>query len=201
MTEAHIGRLLTASLHQAIGEELPQRIDFYEHWLRSEALREGTIGLAPLTAVLGFLRTEHDEGYARVMQRAGALAAEWSLASMSPTQKQAIMWLPRGLRSRAALRVVTGLVRDTCSASRASARLRKGSARVEVRASLFCSVREAPRAPLCGFYLALAMEILRRFALPSQGRVVQCHAIEHTACVLALDLAGAALVADPAIAA
>ena len=84
---------------------------------------------------------------------------------------------------------------------RASARLRKGTARLEVRASLFCSVRDAPRAPLCVFYLALATEILRRFALPSQGRVVQCHAIEHTACVLALDLVGAALVADPAIAA
>ena len=201
MTEAHIGRLLTASLHQAIGEELPQRIDFYEHWLKSETLRDGTIGLAPLTAVLGFLRTEHDDGYARVMQRAGALAAEWSMASMSSTQKQAIMWLPRGLRTRAALRVVTGLVRDTCSASRASAKLRKGVARLEVRESLFCSVREAPRAPLCGFYLTMSTEILRRFDLPSQGRVVQCHAIDHTSCVLAIDLAGTAIVSDPAIAA
>ena len=111
------------------------------------------------------------------------------------------MWLPRGLRSRAALRVVIGLVRDTCSASRASARLRKGVARLEVRASLFCTVREAPPAPLCAFYLTLAMETLRRFDLPSQGRVVQCFAIDHTACVLALDLAGAALAEPPAIAA
>jgi hypothetical protein len=201
MTEAHIGRLLTASLHQAIGEELPQRIDFYEHWLKSEALRDGTIGLAPLTAVLGFLRTEPDEGYERVMRRAGALAAEWAMASMSSTQKQAIMWLPRGLRTRAALRVVTGLVRDTCSASRATARLRKGSARLEVRASLFCSVREVPRAPLCVFYLTMAMAILRHFGLPAGGRVVQCHAIDHTACVLALDVAGAVAVSDPAMAA
>ena len=58
MTEAHIGRLLAASLHQAIGELLPLRLEFYEVWLRSEGLRNGSIGAAPISAVLGFLRTE-----------------------------------------------------------------------------------------------------------------------------------------------
>ena len=33
---------------------------FYENWLNAEGLREGTIGLAPLYAVLSFLRQEGD---------------------------------------------------------------------------------------------------------------------------------------------
>src|SRR5439155_25272548 len=51
MTDARIRRVLAASLHQAIGDVLPQRLDFYEVWLKSEGLRDGSIGLAPMTAV------------------------------------------------------------------------------------------------------------------------------------------------------
>ena len=58
MSEARIGRVLVASLHQAIADLLPTRLEFYENWLNVAGLREGTIGLAPLTAVLSFLRTE-----------------------------------------------------------------------------------------------------------------------------------------------
>ena len=50
MTEPRIGRFLVASLHQAIAELLPDRLEFYENWLTHHGLREGTIGLAPLHA-------------------------------------------------------------------------------------------------------------------------------------------------------
>ena len=60
MREAGIGRVLVASLHQAIADILPTRLAFYENWLNAEGLREGTIGLAPLYAVLSFLRQEGD---------------------------------------------------------------------------------------------------------------------------------------------
>ena len=33
MTEAQLGRLLAACLHQAIADVLPQRLEFYEEWL------------------------------------------------------------------------------------------------------------------------------------------------------------------------
>ena len=58
MREAGIGRVLVASLHQGIADILPTRLAFYENWLNAEGLREGTIGLAPLYAVLSFLRQE-----------------------------------------------------------------------------------------------------------------------------------------------
>src|SRR5438876_292109 len=86
MREAGIGRVLVASLHQGIADILPTRLDFYENWLNAEGLREGTIGLAPLHAVLSFLRQEGD-AYQMITSRAGEYAAEWTVASMSPVQR------------------------------------------------------------------------------------------------------------------
>ena len=69
MSEPRIGRLLVASLHQAIADVLPSRLEFYENWLSVSGLREGTMGLAPLFAVLSFLRTE-GAGYDQITARA-----------------------------------------------------------------------------------------------------------------------------------
>src|SRR5712672_3951075 len=86
MREAGIGRVLVASLHQGIADILPTRLTFYENWLNAEGLREGTIGLAPLYAVLSFLRQEGD-AYQMITTRAGEYAAEWTVQSMSPVQR------------------------------------------------------------------------------------------------------------------
>ena len=80
MREAGIGRVLVASLHQGIADILPTRLGFYENWLNVEGLREGTIGLAPLYAVLSFLRQE-GEAYAMITTRAGEYAFARSLPS------------------------------------------------------------------------------------------------------------------------
>src|SRR5262249_8459046 len=39
MSEARIGRVLVASLHQAIADLLPTRLEFYENWLNVAGLR------------------------------------------------------------------------------------------------------------------------------------------------------------------
>ena len=41
MSEPRIGRVLVASLHQAIADVLPSRLEFYENWLSNAGLREG----------------------------------------------------------------------------------------------------------------------------------------------------------------
>ena len=41
MSDAGIGRVLVASLHQGIADILPSRLGFYENWLSAEGLREG----------------------------------------------------------------------------------------------------------------------------------------------------------------
>jgi hypothetical protein len=200
MTEARIGRLLGACLHQAIFDVLPDRLEFYEHFLRPDGLREGTIGLAPMTAVVGFLRTE-GAAYDPVMARAGHLAAEWTVASLPAVRRRAIAWLPRGLRVRAALRVARALVRDVYATSRASTLVHRNQARVEVTSSLFCEVREVHAAPLCGFYLALIVETLRQFDVGAHGRLEQCHAVSGGPCVVTLELLEAVASPAPAVAA
>jgi hypothetical protein len=198
MAEARVGRLLGACLHQAIGDVLPDRLEFYEFWLSSEALRDG-IGLALISAVLGFLRTE--DAYQQVTAQAGRLAAAWTVAGMSPLQRRAIALLPRSWRVRAALRVNTGIVRQVCSASRASTRLRRTAAQLDVRDSVFCAVRTPQTLPLCRFYAAAAAETLTIFGMPARAHVESCHAVQGGTCRIVLDLSGTGLAADSVMAA
>jgi hypothetical protein len=179
---------------------MPQRLEFYEHWLSSDGLRDGSIGLAPITAVLGFLRTEGD-AYDAVMERAGELAAAWTVLSLSPGRRKVMAWLPRRWRARAALRVAAGIVTDVQGAGRARTRLRGRTANVELAASLFCTVREKSRAPLCRFYLAMTLETLRQFGIAAVGRPDRCRAIDGATCLLVLELGGARTASEPAMAA
>src|SRR5437899_7512260 len=124
MREAGIGRVLVASLHQGIADILPTRLAFYENWLNAEGLREGTIGLAPLYAVLSFLRQEGD-AYALITTRAGEYAADWTVQSMPPIQRTMIKAAPIWLRGRILVRMARQLVRISYRGSRAVCRLPK----------------------------------------------------------------------------
>ena len=175
MSEPRIGRVLVASLHQAIADLLPTRLEFYENWLNVSGLREGTIGLAPLSAVLSFLRTE-GEAYSLITARAGQYAADWTVNSLPAFERKLIRALPTALRARAALRTARGLVRQTYPGSRAIVRVRRGNASIDLRGSLFCEVREATVLPLCGFYASAIGRVLEQFAIKADARVEECRA-------------------------
>lgn len=175
MSEPRIGRVLVASLHQAIAELLPDRLEFYENWLSVSGLREGTIGLAPLLAVLSFLRGE-GEIYTEIVARAGEYAADWTVGSIPAIERKFLKTLPLRLRARSALRTARGLVRATYPGSRAIVRLRKDTASVDLRGSLFCEVRAASVQPLCGFYASAISRVLHHFDVPGDTRVETCRA-------------------------
>jgi hypothetical protein len=201
MTEEHPGRLLAASLHEALVEELPERLEFYEHWLHSEGLRGGSIGRAPISAVLGFLRAE-GEAYDRVVARAGDLAADWAVASIPASRRRLIGWLPRPMRLRAALRVAAAIARTVNPETRCVRRVRRrGTAELHVSGSVFCAARSPQTAPLCGFYAALVVRTLQRFDLQAVARLDRCRAVEGTACVVLLTIDGTAAAIPPAVAA
>jgi bacteriochlorophyll 4-vinyl reductase len=175
MSEPRIGRFLVASLHQAIAELLPDRLEFYENWLSVAGLREGTIGLAPLHAVLSFLRGEGDV-YHEVVSRAGDYAAQWTVNGLPGLERRLLRTLPLGLRTRAAMRTARGLVHATYPGSRAIVRMRKENVSIDVRGSLFCEVREAAEHPLCGFYAAAISRVLQLFAVPGEATLETCRA-------------------------
>ena len=144
MSEPRIGRVLVASLHQAIADLLPTRLEFYENWLNVSGLREGTIGLAPLSAVLSFLRTE-GQAYDLITTRAGEYAADWTVnrprAARAARDSRAAGGAARPRRAphRARARPV-----DTYPGSRAIVRARSAAPRRSTCAAR-CSARSGKR--------------------------------------------------------
>ena len=191
MGDARVGRVLIASLHQAIADVLPGRLAFYENWLHAEGLRDGTIGLAPLYAVLSFLRQEGD-AYNDITARAGRYAAEWTVESMRPLRRSVIVSLPAFVRRRVVLAVASALVRDSYDGSRARARVRGDAASVDLRASVFCAVREPAEHPLCGFYAAAYGRVFELFDLSTAVSVEACRGTGRERCRLIVPFTHAA---------
>src|SRR5947207_14383512 len=125
MIEAGIGRLLVASLHQGIADLLPTRLEFYESWLNPSGLRDGRIGLAPLAAVLSFLRQE-GEPYRLIAGRAGEYTAEWTVADLPGFRRALIRAAPPGLRVHLVMRVARRMIRTTYNCNRAGVKWSKG---------------------------------------------------------------------------
>lgn len=184
MRDAVVGRVLVASLHQGISDVLPTRLAFYESWLHAEGLRDGTIGLAPLYAVLSFLRQEGKEPYDRITTCAGEYAAEWTVQSMAPLERRLTKAAPAWLRSRLLLRRLGRLVNESYTGSRVVSRLRRGQATVDVRGSVFCTVRDAVPSPLCGFYVAAFTRLHALFDLTAHVEVASCRGTGQPACLM-----------------
>lgn len=200
MTEAHaghVGRLLVAAVHQAITDELPTRMDFYEHWLGGERLRDGGVGLAPMTAVLGFLRAE-GAPYHAVMTRAGGFAADWTCDAMPAMRRRTLLALPRWWRARAVLKIAARAIRDGYAPTKVMVHIRKGQARVEVRQSLFCRVRDAQPSAQCDFNVALVSGLLAAFKLPATFAIDECAGRGDGVCVVTFDMRQPAIAVEVA---
>lgn len=185
MSEGGVGRLLVASLHQGIADLLPSRLEFYEAWLNPVQLREGRIGLAPLAAVLSFLRLE-GEPYRLIAARAGEYSAEWTVAALPPMQRTMLRAAPAALRLRLVTRVARKLVRDTYGGSRAVVRWRGGRGAVDIRGSIFCEVRERAAAPLCEFYTAAIRRLMSLFDLDVDVETEQCRGAGGGQCLVVI---------------
>jgi hypothetical protein len=186
LTDDGIGRLLVASLHQAIGDAMPMRLDYYEHWLGPMGLRDGRTGLAPLGAVLSFLRQEGQPVYNDVMTRAGRASAEWQLE----TDRLALpvtRVLPPRLRGRYALARSRRLVRAAFDPARARVGARRGHGHVEVDGSVFCTLREPWPWPTCTYFAAAIGRHLDLCGAPAAVRIDQCRAQGAGTCRLDVD--------------
>jgi hypothetical protein len=180
-----VGRLLVASLHQGIADLLPSRLEFYEAWLNPAGLREGKIGIAPLAAVLSFLRQE-GEPYRLIAARAGEYSAEWTVASLPPMQRTVLRAAPQTVRLRLVMRVARKMVRNTYGSSRAVVRWRNGRAAVDIRGSIFCEVRERAAQPLCEFYASAIRRLMYLFNLDVDVETEQCRASGGGQCLVSI---------------
>jgi bacteriochlorophyll 4-vinyl reductase len=187
MNDAGVGRLLVASLHQGIADLLPTRLEFYEEWLNPQGLREGRIGLAPLAAVLSFLRQE-GEAYRLVAARAGEYSAEWIFAELPSLERRLVSGMPDAIRLRLVTRIARRLVRQTYGGSRAVVRWRKGRGSVDLRGSIFCEVRDSVEEPLCEFYAAAIRRLMRLFHIQVDVGTERCRATGAGQCLMSVSI-------------
>ncbi len=185
MTDGGIGRLLVASLHQGIADLLPTRLEFYESWLNPAGLRDGRIGLAPLAAVLSFLRLE-GEPYRLIAGRAGEYTAEWTVADLPGFQRALIRAAPTGVRVHLVMRLARKMIRTTYKGSRAIVRWRKGMGAVDIRGSIFCEVRDRTEQPLCEFYASAIRRLMYLFDLDVEVGTEQCRATGAGQCLMSV---------------
>lgn len=185
MIEAGIGRLLVASLHQGIADLLPTRLEFYESWLNPAGLRDGRIGLAPLAAVLSFLRQE-GEPYDLIAGRAGEYTAEWTVADMPAYQRAIMRAAPPWVRLHLVMRLARQMIRNTYRGSRAIVRWRRGKGAVDIRGSIFCEVRDRTEHPLCEFYASAIRRLMYLFSLDVEVGTDQCRATGAGQCLMTI---------------
>ena len=182
MIEAGIGRLLVASIHQGIADLLPTRLEFYEAWLHPTGLRDGRIGLAPLAAVLSFLRQEAQ--YQLVAARAGEYTAEWTVLDLPGFKRTIIKAAPPALRVHLVMRLARAMIRRTYKGSRAIVRWRKGRGAVDIRGSIFCEVRDRVEEPLCEFYASAIRRLMLLFSLDAEVGTERCRATGAGQCLM-----------------
>jgi len=187
-TEDGIGRVLVASLHQAISDAIPQRLDYYEHWLGPMGLKDGRSGLAPLGAVLSFLRQEGRSVYDDVMTRAGHASAEWHLAE-DAVGVRLTRALPAALRRRLALRRSRRLVRAAFAPAAARVASARGRRHMDLDGSIFCAVREPWPWPTCTYFAAAVERHLFLSGASARVEIVQCRATGAGCCRFDVDFA------------
>jgi predicted hydrocarbon binding protein len=185
MTDAAVGRLLVASLHQGIADLLPMRLEFYEAWLHPAGLREGRIGLAPLAAVLSFLRLE-GAPYYLIAARAGQYTADWIFQDLSPLRKRFILAMPPAIRKRMVVSLAQWMARSTYGDTNVTVKWRQWTGAVDLQASLFCEVREHVESPLCEFYAAALRRLMSLCHLDADVVTEQCRGTGAARCVMSV---------------
>lgn len=80
------------------------------------------------------------------------------------------------------------LVRRSYGGSRVVSTVRSDSARIDLRGSIFCAVRQPVGYPLCGYYAAAFTKLLTLFDLESTAAVVGCRGTGEASCVLMIPL-------------
>ena len=196
MNDSGVGRLLVASLHQGIADLLPTRLEFYESWLHPSGLREGRIGLAPLAAVLSFLRQE-GEAYRLVAGRAGEYSAEWTVAELPAFERTCVRAMPDAIRLRLVTRIARRMIRQTYGGSRALVRWRKGRGSFDIRGSIFCEVRDAAEQPLCEFYAAAIRRLMHLFNIRVDVDTDRCRATGGGHCLMSVQVRQPSATANP----
>jgi predicted hydrocarbon binding protein len=181
--------MLVASLHQAISELLPTRLEFYESWINSQRMRSSRVTLGAMRAVFSFLRQE-EGAYHAVMARAGGLTAQWTVEGLTTFRRACLRRVWWRLRVRQVGRLARRIAMDTWQDTRSSVRWRRGRGTLVFHPSVFCDVRAASPAALCGYYAAVVEGLAQALNVDVVVAVEQCQASGDQRCAVAVQSVG-----------
>jgi hypothetical protein len=186
MSEAKIDRLLAAALHQAIADLLPMRLEFYESYLRPRGWREDAVNLAPVSAVLSFLRHEDGGTYDVVMTQAAMYAAEWWLEGQGWSVRRAGHFLPVTLRLRQVGKQAKRHFEHAYRGTEVRVRVRRRRLQLAITGSIFCNQRDHAAGAQCRYYVAFLEALVAQDSVRYAGGVDSCRAQGGDTCVVAL---------------
>lgn len=181
--DAVVGRVLLASLHQAIAEVLPARLEFYEPWLAPSGPGEQTLGIESFAAMLAFLEQEGELTDA-VFSNAGQHAAFRRFAELPTLTRAYLRVLPHQLRAEKVVRLVVEVLPSLYPGSRFDMTRRGGTVFINIDGSPFCGARGPADSPSCGFYAGAVTTFLRLFRLRGSLKVSRCRAAGSKSCLL-----------------
>ena len=186
MSEARIDRLLAAALHQAIADLLPMRLEFYESYLRPRGWREDAVNIAPVTAVLSFLRHEDGEYYDAIMVQAASYASTWWMAAQPWHVRVGGRLLPVPMRLRQVGTLARRHFERSYRGTKVRVRVRRRRLELEIRGSIFCGTRDHDQHPHCRYYLAFVEALVAGDGVDYAGDIAACRAIGGDHCVVGL---------------
>ena len=189
------GRVLLASLHQAIAEVLPARLELYERWLTPGGAGEDPIAAAPFTAMLASLQQEGDALDA-VAAGAGRHAAVRSFRRLPLLRRAGLRALPQRIRAGKIVRLAAEMLPELYPDSRVDMTRRGGTLFINIDGSPFCAARRTDDQPSCGFYVSVLTTFLQLFHIRAAVKVSRCRASGSKSCLLMVLTAPSRAAAD-----
>ena len=183
MSNGKIGRLVVASLHQAIGECLPTRLEFYEYWLDTRKLGNEAIGRTQLATTFSFLRHENGQ-YAKVLALAGRYTADWTVESWSGLRQASLRGLPSFVRRWIVLRMAARALRRLGTSRKVRLSGQNNLVMAALYDSIFCDPRVSVSMPLCGFFESALTRFLEHFDLFVDTEMTQCRSVYGERCIV-----------------
>jgi hypothetical protein len=178
-----VGRVLLASLHQAIAEVLPARLGFYERWLTSDSADRRDVAIESFIVMLDYLEQE-GRPYNAITARAGHYAAIRSFRKLFVLDRAYLRLLPRRLRARKAIRLVVQMLPALYRDVRVELTRRGGTAFIGIDGSPFCDTRVTNEPPSCGFVSSAITTYLELLNLRPAVRVTRCRASGASSCLV-----------------
>ncbi len=157
MENGLVERKFVASLHKALEELAPERLEIFEKWF-DPADRRPQFHIASIIGAVGYLRRS-PELYHKVMEKAGHYASQWSCLDLPENKRKILFRLPFG-RDRRVKHLLQKGLRSIHRDGQLETARDGDKLVVTLSNSLFCRTELIGNEPTCEYYSAFFAGLL-----------------------------------------